>query len=251
MIIPDRNDSSGDSTPPEHSPREISRLLGYKGHIGQERKKWCEDFITWKRGQLAKITTEQKRIMKAKGRTSTCSKGCCFCCSQHISASLQECDAIVYWLSHHEDVQDAFLKRYASWRKSFSDHSDHEVVFNRVNQAEAASKSQPGNEAAFRVLQEMSEAYLQLDIQCPFLDNGGCSIYPVRPFVCATMVVISPPEFCKASSDSLPVMLMGGPEADPERSYFRGTDYILLANAPLVVNQIIGEAISIWLVFLV
>ena len=230
--------STPPSAAPQISPAEISRLTAYKGRVGLERRKWCEDFISWKRTQLSKITAGQQQIEKATGESISCSKGCWFCCSQHVGASLQECEAIVYWLYQHDDVRRGFLSRYSSWR---SDVREHEDVFNEVNQAASVSMSQPYNTAARNAFMEKAEAYGQFDIQCPFLDDGSCSIYPVRPFVCASLVAVSPPENCKPSNDADPVLLLGAPSPALHPPYFRGPkDSVMFSPAPLLVYEIIN-----------
>ena len=220
------------------SPAEISRLTAYEGRVGQERKEWCEHFIIWKTGQLNKITAGQKHIETSTGNRISCSKGCWFCCSQYVGASLQECDAIVYWLHQHDDVREAFLTRYPVWRKHLRNHED---VFSQVNQAGSIMMSPPYDTSAREVFMQKAEAYGQLNILCPFLDNGTCSIYPVRPFVCASQVVISPPEHCKSSSESFPILLLGAPSPALQPPYFRGSkDSVMFSPAPLLVYEIIN-----------
>lgn len=220
------------------SPIEISRLTAYKGDVGQERKEWCEAFISWKTKQLNKITTGQKHIEISAGKHISCSKSCWFCCSQYVGASLQECDAIVYWLSQRDNVRNAFLTQYPSWRKSIRNHED---VFGQVNQAGSDSMSRLYDARASGVFMQKAEAYFQLNILCPFLYNGACSIYPVRPFVCASLVAISPPEYCKSSSASAPVLLLGAPSPDLHPSYFRGPqDSVMFSPAALLVHEIIN-----------
>lgn len=226
------------NTVPASSPAEMNRRIAYEGRVGWERKEWCEGFIFWKTEQLGKITTGQKQIEASTGNRISCSKGCWFCCSQHVGASLQECDAIVYWLHKHEDVCKAFLSRYPAWRSRLHDNED---VFQQVNQAGRASLSQPHDIQAHEKFMQKGEAYRQLNILCPFLGDGTCSIYPVRPFVCASYVVVSPPEYCKSSSNKDPILLLGAPSPALQLPYFRGPkDFVMFSPAPLLVYEIIN-----------
>jgi hypothetical protein len=42
------------------------------------------------------------------------------------------------------------------------------------------------------------DRYALQDIPCPFLLDNACSIYQVRPFVCARIVAVTPSEWCRA-----------------------------------------------------
>lgn len=221
---------------PALSLPELNKLIAYEGHVGRVRKEWCEGFISWKTDQLEKLTTRQKQIETSNGNHISCSKGCWFCCSQHVSATLQECDAIVYWLYQHDDIFKAFLIRYPNWRKLVH---DHEYVFQQANQAGSAALSQPTDERTRDVFMQKADAYGRLDIICPFLDQGSCSIYPVRPFVCAGHIVVTPPEHCKPSVDKATIPLSGAfHETQPP--YFRGPkDNLIYSPVALLVHEII------------
>jgi Fe-S-cluster containining protein len=229
--------ASPHNTIPTLSPAELNKLIAYEGRVGGERKEWCEGFISWKTDQLEKITAGQKQIETSTGNHISCSKGCWFCCSQLVSASLQECDAIVYWLYQHDDVRKAFLSRYPNWRKCVRDHED---LFQQANHAGSVAFSQPNDDRAREVFMQKAEAYGRLNILCPFLDQGSCSIYPVRPFACAGHIVVSPQEHCKPSIDNAPVPLLGAPFPAPHPPYFYGPkDNAVYSPAPLFVYEII------------
>jgi Fe-S-cluster containining protein len=38
--------------------------------------------------------------------------------------------------------------------------------------------------------------YRLQNVTCPFLDNASCSIYPARPFACASHFATTPPQCC-------------------------------------------------------
>jgi Fe-S-cluster containining protein len=215
------------------SIEEINRLIAYKGCVGLERKEWSESFISWKTEELTKITTEQM----TSGQQISCSKGCSFCCSQYVGASLQECDAIVYWIYQHDHILKDFLLRYPAWRNRLKEHG---VNFNEIDQAANICFRNPDDASAREVYLHKTAAYGQLDIPCPFLDDGSCSIYPVRPFVCAAYVVVSPPENCKSSSHKDPIRLIGAHSPLSHPSYFRGPkNSVILSPVAQMVQQIL------------
>ena len=225
---------------PKLSTLDLSRQIAYAGDLGGERKKWCEDFIIWKTAQLDKISAEQSRTEASTGRRISCSKGCWFCCCHHVGATLQECDAIVYWLHAHDDVRAAFLMRYHDWRNRIREHED---LFQQVNQAITASFGKPVDPQVREALISKAKAYQDLNILCPFLDLAAhtCSIYPVRPFVCAHYVVVSPSENCKCSSGIDPTVLLGTSTPELQPPYFRGPkDGVVFSPAALLVHEILN-----------
>lgn len=225
------------SQSPSSSATELNKRIAYEGQVGQERREWCEQFISWKTEQLKKITTGQSVIEKDSGHRISCSKGCSFCCSQHIGASLQECDSIVYHLYQRDDICRDFLRKYPAWRARLR---EHEKIFQEVNQAGSLAMCNPDDASAREVFMQKSRAYGELNIPCPFLEAGACSIYPVRPFVCANAIVVSPPEDCKSSSTNPPILLIGAPSQDTQPAYFRGPkDAFILSTAPQLVYEIL------------
>ena len=223
---------------PDISTIELNKLTAYEGKVGRERKEWCERFISWKKEQLKILTARQKIIEESTGNRISCSKGCWYCCSQHVGASLQECDAIVYWLYQRDDILESFLYRYRNWRNRIR---KHENVFQQVAQAGSMSLSHPDDEKSHKLFIQKAEVYGQLNILCPFLQNGICSIYPVRPFVCAIQIVTSPPENCKPSVDKTPDVILGAPSPALQPSYFRGPENnLVFSPAPLIVFEIIN-----------
>lgn len=219
------------------SPAAISARIAYAGCVGRERKKWCEDYIAWKTAVFYKKTAYYEQLELATDKRISCSKGCCFCCSQHIGASLQECDAIVYWLHLHQDIRAGFLARYSGWRSRIR---EHEPLFQRLNQAGSIAMSRPHDLPVMEKFLQEAKDYGQLDVPCPFLDNGICSIYPVRPLVCANHVVATPPDQCKPSSTEEPLVFSSAPPSD-QPPYFRGNpDNLIFSPAPLTVFEIIN-----------
>ena len=220
------------------SPAAISGRIAYEGRVGRERKEWCQNYIDWKTDQIEKITANNRRMAETAGKRISCSKGCWFCCSQHIGASLQECDAIVYWLHLHQDGREAFMARYPTWRSRLR---EHEAVFQQLNQATSVSMSSPYDVPARETFMKKAKEYRQLDTMCPFLDDTVCSIYPVRPLVCASQVVVSPPENCKSSSTECPIILLSASAPALQPPYFRGPkDTVVFSAAPLLVYEIIN-----------
>lgn len=217
------------------SPFDLCSKLAYVGRVGRERRDWCVNFIQWKESIFTKLSEANHRFERDNAKTISCSKGCISCCSQYIYATLQECDAIVYWLSQHNDTKEIFLANYRVWRNAI--RTNHEQMFKDINQVSANTLA---GEANSDELKKISKEYHQWNIGCPFLHDGACSIYPVRPLVCAGHASVSPPEQCAPFSKISPEIIhpsLSNIEIPP---YFcERADTFISSCAPLMVYEIL------------
>jgi hypothetical protein len=171
----------------------LYKAIAYKGAIGRRRESWCIDYITYKRAQIADAENNLKQESTSAGRTITCHQGCGTCCCAYVVASLQECEAIVYWLYHHDEALRGFLGAYKIWREKISGIQE---LFKKVYELQDRAVSKPTtDEERLELLVALSE-FMKHNIQCPFLAEGACSIYEVRPFLCAGVVATTPSEWC-------------------------------------------------------
>jgi hypothetical protein len=175
---------------------KVSREIAYLGKTGHIRKDYCIRYLAHKKASIAGIERELESLVAGKKETISCGKGCSYCCSLHISASLQECESLVFYLYEHGPVLSRFLHAYPEWR-------------NRVRQLDMTFKhiSRLNNEImlpaadARTVLAYENELrnYAVRNIPCPFLDDNICLVYEVRPWVCASLVSTTPKEWCDLS----------------------------------------------------
>lgn len=176
----------------------ISNLeSAYAGRMGQARAEFCIRFIERKQESLRRIHDDIFAQITREGSQTTCHKDCPACCVLYIEANVQECEAIVYYLYQHPVKLSLFLEHYAAWRRTMRELGDPfrlcEEVLHRDGD-DALSRSD--RDALFGALRE----YQRQDIPCCFLDGGACSIYEVRPYVCANHLVTTPAEWCRASN---------------------------------------------------
>jgi len=119
------------------------------------------------------------------GKSISCHKGCTICCDELIRSSLQESEAIAYYLYHNDSALDLFIKAFPRW---FSEVSKHEDILIKMEQIQ--SKGFDG-QISFKQMQsdigEESVSYWKLHAHCPFLNDSQCLIYEVRPWTCATL----------------------------------------------------------------
>ncbi len=93
-----------------------TRALAYQGEMGRQREAFCREYTAYKQAELRAIATGLRQTLAARGQTVTCGKGCAACCHVYVVATLQECEAIVYYLYQHGDILLSFLRNYALWK---------------------------------------------------------------------------------------------------------------------------------------
>jgi len=173
-----------------------NKNIAYIGDIGQMRKEFCEGFISNKQKIFERIYQEQKR--KTLYEDITCSKGCSNCCVLSVGASIQEGESIVYYLYHNDDVLNHFLMTYPDWRAKIK---RHENLFYKEQPCDAKTNANIACGLQYKIIDDLAEyAYSRLNIFCPFLYDSVCSIYTVRPLVCAGLIATTPSERCNPLS---------------------------------------------------
>lgn len=171
---------------------KLNREIAYKGQVGRLREKFCINFIQKKQEFFKKLYKEQNEIALSKSETITCVKGCSQCCSLFIGASIQEGEAIVYSLYQNEEKLNQFLKTYPIWRARVRESGD---LFRKRPPSDNQSAANATGGSQYKNIGDLA-GYALLNIPCPFLRDGICSIYEVRPFVCAGLIVTTPAEWC-------------------------------------------------------
>jgi Fe-S-cluster containining protein len=123
--------------------------------------------------------------LAAAGQPISCKQGCNHCCYQAVPISLVEAEALAEWIrTLPEDQQQELARRFRETILKLSaagltENLDHMVP------------NGPGEAAV-----KLAFDYLYLRIPCPFLEDGACSIYAIRPFACREYLVTSAPEHC-------------------------------------------------------
>jgi Fe-S-cluster containining protein len=119
----------------------------------------------------------QTFVSTSNGCRISCRKGCSACCSYLVPLSMAEVLRL----------QSEFLLLPADERIS--------ILRSCVD---AASKLLKQNTTQLSNLEDshLSEWYMGLEIQCPFLSNGLCRIYEQRPLACREHIVTSPSAWC-------------------------------------------------------
>ena len=174
----------------------LNRGIAYKGAVGRARQSFCESYAAQKKALIKGIEDALRRDIESAGKTISCGKGCGACCCLFVVASLRECEAVVHYLYRHEAALQHFIRAFDGWRDGIR---RIEPTFRRINDLnqKITAKNATGEEKSR--FDEECGAYARAGIFCPFLVDGACSIYEVRPFVCAAVVATTPPGWCQPS----------------------------------------------------
>ncbi len=168
----------------------LNREIAYKGELGRLREEYCRRYIEKKQEIFERLKQEHQELARSRSETISCGKGCSTCCCLFVNATLQEAEAICYYLYQNEDLLARFLENYPAWRARVKEAGD---PFRAKGEETAPS---PGWESTRGGKMGDLGRYWRSRIPCPFLADNACSIYPVRPTMCAGLIVTSPPEWC-------------------------------------------------------
>jgi Fe-S-cluster containining protein len=170
--------------------------LAYLGAIGQRRK----EYFKLRKTELAKLGTRQREKAASQGLSVSCHDGCSYCCDELVSVSIQESESIVYYLYQHKDLLDRFLQRAPAW---FNRATQHEDILIQIAEAKNRylARGDGAPDEMLETISELAPKWWDLHIPCPFLAEGSCSIYEIRPSSCAGVYSTEPFENCSPSAE--------------------------------------------------
>jgi Fe-S-cluster containining protein len=120
----------------------------------------------------------------AKNETISCTKGCGACCKQPVPISEVEAYHLAELVENLPEPQKTKVKeKFAAAHKFLSEKKWFEKMENFVK-------------LEMKERQETAMEYFKYNIDCPFLEEGSCSIHPDRPLACREYLVTSPAENC-------------------------------------------------------
>ncbi len=170
------------------------REAAYMGEIGRRREAFCRQYTRLKKSRLPEAEEQIRQAVSAAGKTISCGKGCGHCCSLFVIASLQECECLVYHLYHNQAELVHFVDSFQSWRERTLKIED---IFRRINRIQALMVAGRATAEDIKTFDADCDAYAAQANPCPFLKDDACSVYEVRPYVCAAVVSASPREWCR------------------------------------------------------
>lgn len=122
------------------------------------------------------------------GREIRCRAGCDACCRQLIVVSPLEARPIAAFVAQRPELAARAAARIDGWKDRLGGDPDLAERFREFDAAEGYLPSREGG--------ALEAAYWRAQIPCPFLEEGRCAIYPVRPFSCREHYVVTDPALC-------------------------------------------------------
>jgi len=223
----------------------INRDMAYQGVTGRQRAAFCNAYIAFKAAKIVEIDKTLQQEVTSTGVNISCARGCAHCCTQFVVASLQECECIVYYLYRHDKVREHFIRAFDGWRDNILKIEDS---FRKINDlGEKINHGQAIDEDR-RLFDEESRVYARQNNPCPFLIERACSIYEVRPYICANYFSISPPEWCQAlhPSSRQAVHMKIGLNLGRDMPYFALPEGSrIVSSMPFLVYRILVEGYDV------
>lgn len=215
----------------------MNKEIAYKGKIGKLREEFCIRYTEFKQERVKDVEIVQVNMTAGRGETITCTKGCSDCCSQYTTATIQECETIVYYLYQNDNILANYLQNYPPWRERLRAKGD---FFQKPGQSYS-------EELAAQHGEQMRQAFLEEErrygsrIFCPFLHDHICSIYEVRPYMCAAFIATTPPEWCNPLNPNEPhYYKVGRSDVMSDLSfYYKSLSEPFISIMPLVVYEIL------------
>jgi Fe-S-cluster containining protein len=128
------------------------------------------------------------RALPQGGAEIRCRAGCFACCHQLVVVSPLEAHAIAEYVQAHPELREALRGRVEAWRARLAAEPELAEHLEEFEKEEGYVSGEQGG--------ALETEYFLARIPCPFLDEGRCSIYPVRPFGCREHFVLSDPALC-------------------------------------------------------
>jgi Fe-S-cluster containining protein len=184
-----------------------NRDSAYTGEIGVQRKNFCSSYLTKKQEIFEELSRRQNKIASESGNI-TCGAGCYHCCILLAGATIQEAELIVYHLYHNEELFNYFIRIFPSWIAKLREVDSllAEQQKNKNGSANKIFKKEKPCECSYLLSASLDEKwkssidnrliFVRQKLYCPFLRDGRCSIYEVRPFYCAGYMATTPGEWC-------------------------------------------------------
>jgi Fe-S-cluster containining protein len=192
-----------------------NRDIAYKGEAGILRKQLCNDYMIKKQQIFAELSKKQNEIASSASGTITCRSGCNYCCILMVGATIQEVELIVHYLYQNEELFNYFIDIYPGWisRLREVDNLIREQTRYKNGSANNASDKKESQHHCNYLLSAFLAEKWQIKLEnrilmvkeklyCPFLREGACSIYEVRPYYCAGYIATTPCEWCNPLSSA-------------------------------------------------
>lgn len=129
---------------------------------------------------------------RAAGNAASCQRGCTSCCRQIVPLAPVEAVRLAEVVEALPDAKRRAVKRR------------FEEIVKRMEDAGLLDRRAPRGRTALQSAastpydrwEDVSLRYFAMRIDCPFLEDEACTVYPERPMACREYHVTTPPELC-------------------------------------------------------
>jgi Fe-S-cluster containining protein len=185
-----------------------NRNSAYTGEIGIRREEFCHNYMMKKSEIFKELSKKQNEIATSECGVISCGKGCAHCCILMVGATVQEVELIVHYLYENEELFNYFIDIYPKWISKLRevDCLLENASKNKAYRSIASIKEKSGKNCCYVLSASISMKwknsfdnrlmFIKKGLYCPFLRDGGCSIYNVRPYYCAGYFAITPQDWC-------------------------------------------------------
>jgi Fe-S-cluster containining protein len=147
----------------------------------------------------------------------------------------------VHYLYQNETVLKQFLQNFTCWNERIL-HIEN--TFNTLNTLQSSIIIKKPSLDELHEFEESCNLYTKANLNCPFLIDNSCSIYNIRPYICASIISIAPAEWCKYEhpSQKEAILIKTPLQLENDLPYF--LSYFgngIFSNMPLLVYRILVE----------
>ena len=147
-------------------------------------KTGAEAALPFARELTNKIVEVAAHDAQRNGERIACSKGCGACCAQLVPVSETEARLLGRYVQSQPDSRRTTLLERFHQAKA------------KLEQAEMWQDLIQPQPLSLEDSRALALRYFALNIPCPFLEDGACSIHPQRPLTCREFLVTSDARHC-------------------------------------------------------
>lgn len=130
------------------------------------------------------VVAHSIKLTERQGKTISCKAGCGACCKQPVPVTLIEVEHLNRVVKKMPDREQQRI------RAIFAHHLEVVEEAGLIDKLRNIPALEPAEK------RELAAKYFKLGLECPFLENQSCGIYPDRPLECREFLVTSDPRYC-------------------------------------------------------
>ncbi len=133
------------------------------------------------------------RYVQQQGRQLSCEKGCGECCHQLVPLSAPEALLVAQLVA---TLPAGPQQRVRHQFSRMQQQLEVAGLWTRLRPVDLAERLADADQAG-----NLAKEYFSLRLDCPFLEQAACGIWPHRPTVCREYGVTSPAQWCAAPDE--------------------------------------------------